>query len=411
MSKTKQFFQHWLKRGSLVPGAALLVIILGGASLSSAPSEGNGPARLKFSHQYHTKEVGAACTDCHSTASKSDKSSDNLLATMEACKTCHEDQVKSNCTYCHTSADSSTYAATPNPIREIRFSHVQHVETQKVACETCHNDLDKVVPIAENVPSMTTCRTCHNDVRAAAGCEKCHTDLAALRPADHNRSEYIREHSHDARLADAKCGSCHTQESCTDCHNGSELVKVNLPGRDLVSQHAPRLSAIDRGQEITLTKVHDLNYRFTHGVDAKAKKIECATCHSDQTFCTTCHQAGGDITQEAFKPFSHSVAGFTTIGVGSGGGEHARLAKRDIESCAACHSPEGADPVCITCHTDADGVKGTDPRTHDPGFMADTHGNWHNDPGAVCYMCHTDSNARPGGVSGQKFCGYCHQHR
>ena len=120
------------------------------------------------------------------------------------------------------------------------------------------------------------------------------------------------------------------------------------------------------------------------------------------------------MNQDAFKPASHSQAGFLPIAphaVGSGGGEHARLARRDIEACAACHGSEGADPVCITCHNDPDGIKGNDPRTHDPGFMSGNHGSWHDDPGATCYMCHTDSNARPGGVRGQKFCGYCHQNR
>ena len=184
---------------------------------------------------------------------------------------------------------------------------------------------------------------------------------------------------------------------------------MDVPGRDLSPQRSPRLTANDRGEGMRLTKVHDLNFRFTHGIAAKGKLTECQTCHSTEKFCTTCHEAGGNVNQAVFKPASHLLAGFTTLGVGSGGGEHARLAKRDIESCAACHSPEGADPVCITCHTDADGRKGTDPKTHDIGFMSDNHGYWHTDPGANCFLCHTDSNARPGGIKGQKFCGYCHR--
>ena len=368
------------------------------------------PKRVKFSHQFHVSEAGIACADCHIDAAKSMKASDNLLAKMEACKSCHEEPMKSNCTYCHLSADSTAYAATPNPVRELIFSHQQHVADQKVPCETCHTVLDKAdAATGELVPAMTTCTTCHNDTKATSACENCHTNFASLRPAEHNRTDFIHEHKRLARLGDAKCGMCHSQETCIDCHDGTELIKVNVPGRDLTSQRSPRLTAIDRGQGMRLTKVHDLNFRFTHGVAAKGKAMECQTCHSEEKFCTTCHEAGGNINQSVFKPASHAVAGFTTLGVGSGGGEHARLAKRDVESCAACHSTEGADPVCITCHTDADGRKGTDPKTHDPGFMSDNHGYWHNDPGANCYLCHTDSNARPGGVKGQKFCGYCHR--
>jgi c(7)-type cytochrome triheme protein len=366
--------------------------------------------RVRFSHQFHVSEAGIACADCHTDAAKSTKASDNLLAKMEACKSCHEDPMKSNCTYCHFSADSTAYTATPNPVRAVLFSHQQHVEDQKVKCETCHTVLDKAdEATGELVPAMETCSTCHNGSKTTNACEKCHTNLASLRPLDHNSTDFVHEHKRLARLGDAKCGMCHSQESCIDCHNGTDLVQVNVPGHDLTPQRSPRLTAIDRGQGMRLTKVHDLNFRYTHGISAKSKTQECQTCHSSEQFCSTCHQAGGNVNQGVFKPTSHGVAEFTTFGVGSGGGEHARLARRDIESCAACHGTEGADPVCITCHTDADGRKGTDPKTHEPGFMSNNHGYWHSDPGANCYMCHTDSNARPGGVKGQKFCGYCHR--
>ncbi len=401
-----------IKNGYLCFGLVLILLLSFTAVLKSRETTGDNKQRkcVKFSHQFHVKESGIACIDCHANASKSVNASDNLLAKMESCKSCHEDQVKSNCTYCHTSADSATYTASQNPVREFRFSHQQHVEDQKIDCESCHTMLDKAgAAIGELVPAMTICVTCHNDVKATGACEKCHTNLAALRPAEHNRSDFLHEHKQLARMGDAKCGTCHTQESCLDCHNGSALVKVDVPGRDLMSQYSPRLTSIDRGQGMVLTKVHDLNFRFTHGIAAKGKTMECQTCHSQEQFCSTCHQAGGNVNQGAFKPSSHMAAGFTTLGVGSGGGEHARLAKRDIESCAACHSAEGADPVCITCHVDPDGIKGNDPKTHDPGFMSNTHGPWHSDPGANCYMCHTDVNAHPGGVKGQKFCGYCHR--
>ena len=187
------------------------------------------------------------------------------------------------------------------------------------------------------------------------------------------------------------------------------LVKVTVPGRDLTSQRSPRLTAIDRGQGMVLTKVHDLNFRFTHGIAAKGKAMECQTCHSSEKYCSTCHEAGGNINQEAFKPASHEWLGLqpwaSEAAVESMHGSHDATSNH----ARACHGTEGADPVCITCHTDADGRQGTDPKAHDPGFMSDNHGYWHTDPGANCYLCHTDSNAQPGGVKGQKFCGYCHR--
>jgi len=401
-----------LKGGYSICCLVLILVLIFTVMLLSreVTSEGKQSKQVKFSHQFHVKEAGVACVDCHGNASTSLKASDNLLAKMEACKSCHEEQLSSNCTYCHLSSDSTSYVASLNPSREILFSHQKHISDEKVECENCHTVLDKTdANIGDLVPSMATCATCHNDKKATNECGTCHTDLAALRPKDHNRTDFVREHKQSARLNDAKCGTCHTEETCVDCHNGTELVKVDVPGRDLVSQRAPRLLAIDRGQGMRLSKMHDLNFKFTHGIAAKGKALDCQTCHSYNKFCSPCHQAGGNVNQEVFKPVSHSIAGFVTIGVGSSGGEHARLAKRDIESCAACHSADGTDAVCMTCHIDVDGIKGTDPKTHDRGFQSDNHGIWHTDPGANCYVCHTDVNARPNGIKGQRFCGYCHQ--
>jgi hypothetical protein len=69
---------------------------------------------------------------------------------------------------------------------------------------------------------------------------------------------------------------------------------------------------------------------------------------------------------------------------------------------------EGSDPTCVKCHFDNDGIKGTNPKTHESGFMKDEKGIWHDTQGAVCYICHTDANAKPNGIKGVGFCGYCH---
>jgi hypothetical protein len=365
---------------------------------------------IKFSHRFHVRDAGVACADCHTSAPTSKLASDTLLATHENCKTCHEEQLNSKCVFCHTSEDPTTYTTTPLPTRNLVFSHQQHVEAQKVECEKCHTGVDKAeINVSVAIPAMPTCNTCHNDVKTSNACEGCHVDMAALRPRDHNRTDFVREHKMVARMSTATCASCHTQESCADCHNGSDLLKVSVPGKDLLTLRSPRLTANDRGQGMRTAKVHDLNFKFTHGLAVAGKTSDCQTCHNRQTFCATCHAAGGDVNQAKFQPESHRKLGFVTIGVGSGGGVHAKLARRDIESCASCHDTQGADPACIMCHTDSDGIKGTNARTHEPGFMAGNHGYWHTDPGATCYVCHTDANARAGGIKGQKFCGYCHK--
>ena len=142
-------------------------------------------------------------------------------------------------------------------------------------------------------------------------------------------------------------------------------------------------------------------------MDAQSHSAECQSCHQEETFCTNCHQAKeGDYSQGGIAPASHLKSTFMVIGVGSGGGDHAVLARRNIESCAACHDTQGGDPTCIKCHTDPDGIQGTNPKTHPANYMKDVHGDWHDSQGSICFNCHTGSS--PSSQAGVGFCGYCH---
>jgi len=329
--------------------AFLLATLLLCVTVRGFAEGGRYTKQLKFSHKKHA-ENGVACTDCHTDVTASRLATDPLLPKMTVCATCHEDQTKNDCTYCHIGKDTTAY----HPFRQARFDllfpHASHVGEQKVACETCHAGLDKdETGELRHLPGMATCNTCHNDVKAPNNCERCHTNFAALRPESHNRNDFVREHKFQARLDDAKCARCHTQESCIDCHNGVGLVKVDVQGTDMMSAHSPRLTENDRGQQQQLTKVHDLNFRFTHGITAAGRIDECRTCHDEQVFCSTCHENGGNVDQVKFKPASHQQPGFVTL-PGGDGGMHARLARRDIEQCAACHDAYDPDPTCMLCH-------------------------------------------------------------
>lgn len=402
-----------LKKHSFVMIAATAVLVVVSSFVVSSretPSTIDRSALIKFSHQFHITTVGVGCVDCHDGASTSKVSSDNILSKKPNCQSCHEEELSSNCTYCHTSEDPSDYLPLTTAKRDIVFSHAYHLSEQKLDCESCHKGLDKVdYASAKNLPPMESCNSCHNASTASNQCETCHTNLAALRPVAHNQTDFLREHKRFARIDDRSCAACHSLDACQDCHNQAGLATSSASGRDMVSPLSPRLFAIDRGEGMALSKVHDLNFRFTHGISARNNSANCVTCHSTKDFCSTCHMAGGQVNQMRFKPESHQQAGFKTIGVGSGGGLHAQLARRDIESCSSCHDTQGADPSCITCHTDGDGIKGTDPKTHQRGFMASVNGEWHSDPGSNCFMCHSDANARVGGIRGVGFCGYCHK--
>lgn len=364
---------------------------------------------IKFSHQKHITEFGVDCATCHTGAATSELSSDKLVPGHEVCQTCHEEQVNKTCGYCH--ADEKNPVGFPRDVRELRYNHKKHVTDGKMECVTCHTGLDKVdYATAANMPPMSTCTTCHNNVKLTNQCETCHQNLATLRPASHNEGNFLKGHATFARLnaMDSQCATCHTEDYCAQCHDGSNLTA--LSSKEKIGLISPRIMGNDKSQALKGQAVHDMNYRFTHGIDARGKAADCQICHQEQTFCNDCHRNGSEALGGTI-PTSHEAAGFVTIGVGTGGGEHARLARREMESCMSCHDAEGSDPTCMKCHVDPDGVRGNNPRTHANGFMSGVEGEWHTNPSATCFDCHTDPNAKPrtlGGIPGRGFCGYCH---
>lgn len=339
--------------GALLAGAVLIQPgLLPAGGIEGASLEREKPI-VKFNHLFHTTEVGLECKDCHTTAAKSNSSGDNLHPTHDQCQTCHQDQLTNTCGYCHLNPDNIEPRTVP--VRELVFSHEQHLGMKGVECLTCHAGIEQDSTSAQTrLPAMEKCTTCHNGAKAPSYCESCHRNLAQLLPPDHLQSDFRRVHGEFVRLGglNVDCSTCHSENFCQECHSPVELKQFGEKG--LSADPRPRTSPKDQPAQTTLQRVHDLNYRLTHGIDAQAKSADCATCHDTQQFCVTCHQSGGNIDQFKFKPPSHNVPGFVTIGKGTGGGLHAEEARRDMESCVGCHDVPGQDPVCMTCHN-ADG--------------------------------------------------------
>jgi len=365
---------------------------------------------IKFSHKYHlSDDVGAECGDCHSKVSESTALSDSLLPTMDDCATCHDVEDDEQCSTCHY---EDVYESLIQSKTDLYFNHKFHIADQKQECTTCHQGLGKVnysFESKELLPTMDKCYTCHNnESQASNACENCHISTVALIPSNHKEVDFFKNHKFIATDDNQNCVMCHDNSFCETCHVSTNRIVEKNTEKDFYTPYSPH-NFISNAKQQQLSRVHDMNYVYTHGIDAKGKTKECLTCHQEETFCVTCHNSeGGDFALGGVIPLSHKVPNFTTIGVGTGGGEHAVLAQRDIESCAACHDTQGGDPTCITCHTDPDGIKGTNPKTHETGFMHDVEGEWHSSQGAVCFNCHTDANAHPDGVPGLGFCGYCH---
>jgi hypothetical protein len=384
------------------------ILLFAAFSTGNTQEEKSGNEKiLKFSHSLHAEL--ADCQTCHSKAPESTSVKDRLMPDHESCNDCHDTEDEAQCTTCHF---EDTYEPLLQRQSDMIFNHSFHINQQKMACETCHTGLSKVdygYKAEKPYPMMADCYSCHNDKAIAPNtCESCHISTADLRPQDHRSADFLKEHKFAANNFDADCMMCHdsNNNSCVECHTANNIItEANTPD-DFYQPYAPN-NFVDGAKMQKLNRVHDLNYRYVHGVDARSKRFDCQSCHQIETFCGECHQSEeSDFNMSGTTPASHLKPGFFTYGVGSGGGEHAILARRDIESCVACHDVQGADPTCVTCHMDADGIKGTNSKTHPSGFMSDEEGDWHTSQGSICYNCHV--SASPLSQSGTGFCGYCH---
>ena len=319
------------------------------------------------------------------------------------------------------------------PESDIIFSHNTHVAGADIECLTCHAAAEGSNQAADNLlPSMDDCGNCHN-VSTDTLCGTCHRNAdepSGLpnpeRPILFDHARHLRDKiaclaCHDdigksdkpdaVNLPRMKiCIDCHSQKSIDDrcrlCHGDrislTDIHPLNwrhshgdeaASDRDWCGQcHRVETFCIDchRGDNI-LGNIHDLNYAFTHGLDANSKEADCTACHDRESFCRGCHEGENRI------PLLHSTLSWLA--------DHGRAARNDIENCASCH--EGDSPTCARggCHRDSDGLRGTDPRFHPGGLsLLESHGPWHGDAGYYCYQCHIRTD-----IPGVGFCGYCHE--
>lgn len=361
---------------------------------------------INFSHSFHSEL--SECSDCHSSVLESTSLKDRLLPDHEDCGNCHEVDNEEECSTCHI---NELYEPLVQTESQLIFNHKDHME-RDLDCTSCHKDftaIDYSDEAEQKVPPMELCVTCHrsSESNAPSFCESCHITTANLVPQNHVSSNFIRDHKHLAQSIDANCIMCHDNSSCDECHISTSTLTEQNTANDFYQPYMPG-QGIDGSKQQIIERVHELNYRYIHGIDANLKINECQTCHQVESFCANCHQSeNADFSLGGLAPLSHiNSSDFTTLGVGTGGGEHAILARRDIESCTACHDVQGSDPTCITCHLDSDGIKGTNPKTHASNFMRNERGEWHNDLGSICYNCHT--SASPSAPPGVGFCSYCH---
>ncbi len=297
---------------------------------------------IKFSHQVH-KDI-TECSGCHSKVKDATSLNERLLPTKEDCKGCHDVEDADNCNQCH-------FENVNEPLKQKKsaliFNHKSHLDKGEV-CENCHKGLGNVAYSFESpalIPAMEKCYSCHGETKTASNyCEACHISTVNLQPVDHKTINFISSHKFAADKPNANCAMCHDNNSCDECHVATTGITETNKLKDFFVPFATS-NFTDKNKQ-KLTRVHDINYQFTHGIEARTKEKECQSCHQAETFCVECHSSTG------VMPSTHTMPGFVLIGKGSGGGQHSILAKRDIESCIACHDVVGQDPTCVRCHSE-----------------------------------------------------------
>jgi hypothetical protein len=330
--------------------------------IAAYPSSQSG---LIFSHASHITEQNIDCATCHNIVTSA-SSADKNIPGHDVCSQCHSiEKAPEDCILCHINPENP--AGVTLPAQELLFSHRAHLKTSPTSqeCLACHSQTEKATLklTSDNYPAMEECFRCHNSVTTSSECKVCHTRPQEMKQLVHP-PDWKHSHKFQANSRAKNCGPCHQAEAfCSDCHAGDNLVET----------------------------VHGLNYRYNHALDARSKEFECQSCHNYQDFCVSCHMAEGS------EPLDHNLDWVRNPLL------HADAARKDIESCAGCH--DTGSPTCARagCHSDTDGLKGTNPSIHDASIDDLGHGPWHSESSFECFQCHTDTHQ-----AGVGFCGYCH---
>lgn len=156
----------------------------------------------KKQEDWHFKNIGTSCIDCHDNIHK-----DYMEASYtdgDGCNTCHSVNTWSDITFDHEQTGFSLSGV--------------HAET---SCSSCHFPENNAHEKEQKFASLTgACLDCHNDEHHGQfekygdkGCEKCH---------DYDNWEASRFNHDDARF---KLEGAHADVACFECHQEERTLK------------------------------------------------------------------------------------------------------------------------------------------------------------------------------------------
>jgi hypothetical protein len=184
-----------------------------------------------------------------------------------------------------------------------------------------------------------------------ADCNSCHKSEGV---APNHDADWVRGHRVMARDGQKNCADCHDQSFCLDCHQGGG-IDAKLSTQNYRADYVP--------------KSHRADFLEIHPLKAQNNPQTCYRCH-DKKYCSQCH---GKFSSNSLQFQSHrrqfrdiklsdvgpNHANFNTAQCQTchpGGlvpshtwsADHAREARRNLQSCRSCHSDGDA---CVKCHS------------------------------------------------------------
>jgi hypothetical protein len=244
------------------------------------------------------------------------------------------------CQDCHRKDAAQVLPAlTAKPARpygEIRMNHDRHLAMPEIhgQCVPCHAGV--TAPGSSTLPPMSQCFGCHqHETEWQAGeCAPCHEqrELGRMLPQTFLRhdTDFAKHHGSQATEKPQLCSACHTQASCTGCHDTSQALGIEMQRPEQLGSH----------------QVHRGDFMTRHALEAAAQPARCLSCHTPQT-CDSCHLQRGVSAGSlgAVNPHPPEWVGTNT----ASSNFHGVAARRDVTACAACHD-QGPLTNCIRCH-------------------------------------------------------------
>ncbi len=288
-----------------------------------------------FEHRAHVL-AGVACVTCHAGIATSGDHDPLHFPSKTDCVGCHtKPHDTHDCTACH--GESHVRGSAELAREHLRFEHQKHMARVKGDCVRCHSEVAVAKPVALR-PTMASCFGCHEhqDQWKVRDCNGCHEDLAAEEtlPSSHlvHDSDFVREHGVRAAAAADLCASCHTERSCAACHGQNvpalparlafDTVKMSgLHRAGFKSRHSeearaqPGLCSTCHSEDSCVQchaashitpgsatrSPHPPNWVSAsrggseHGTQARIDPMSCASCHggAGEQLCIGCHKVGG----------------------------------------------------------------------------------------------------------------------